>query len=406
MVRRSARSTAPKGAGAVLAFEIKGGVEAGQAFVDALELHSHVANIGDVRSLVIHPASTTHTQLTPEEQLATGVTPGLVRLAVGIENIDDILADLEPGFAAAKRFCASDAPIRTPRRRSDDPVDRNVDVPTPQRCPPKGEVGVVDIGPLKLGRRGHRDVTVAVQTWGELSPNRDNAVLVLHALTGDSHVTGPTGPGTRRRLVGRRGRTRRADRHRPLVCDRPNVLGGCRGTTGPASPAPDGRPWGSRFPPSHVRDQVGPTWPRWPTARHRPGRRGGRRVDGRHAGAGVDRRPPRPGRARPWCSRSAPARPPTRSAPRAPRSRRSRPTRTGRTATTTAPAASPDVGMGIARRIAHLTYRGETELDDRFANDPQGDEDPLTGGRYAVQSYLEYQGDKLWPASTRAPTWC
>jgi O-acetylhomoserine (thiol)-lyase len=93
---------APKGTGAVLSFEIKGGVEAGQAFVEALELHSHVANIGDVRSLVIHPASTTHSQLSPEEQLAAGVTPGLVRLAVGIENIDDILADLDAGFRAAK----------------------------------------------------------------------------------------------------------------------------------------------------------------------------------------------------------------------------------------------------------------------------------------------------------------
>ncbi len=93
---------APKGAGAIVAFEIKGGVEAGKRFVDALELHSHVANIGDVRSLVIHPASTTHSQLSESEQLASGVTPGLVRLAVGLENISDILADLEAGFRAAK----------------------------------------------------------------------------------------------------------------------------------------------------------------------------------------------------------------------------------------------------------------------------------------------------------------
>jgi O-acetylhomoserine (thiol)-lyase len=93
---------APNGTGAVLAFEIKGGVEAGQKFVEALELHSHVANIGDVRSLVIHPASTTHSQLSAEEQLAAGVTPGLVRLAVGIEGIEDILADLDAGFRAAK----------------------------------------------------------------------------------------------------------------------------------------------------------------------------------------------------------------------------------------------------------------------------------------------------------------
>ncbi|QCB50592.1 bifunctional o-acetylhomoserine/o-acetylserine sulfhydrylase [Rhodococcus sp. PAMC28707] len=92
---------APKGQGAIVAFELKGGIDAGKKFVDALSLHSHVANIGDVRSLVIHPASTTHSQLSPEEQIAAGVTPGLVRLAVGIEGIDDIVADLERGFAAA-----------------------------------------------------------------------------------------------------------------------------------------------------------------------------------------------------------------------------------------------------------------------------------------------------------------
>lgn len=96
------RKYAPLGAGAVLAFEIDGGRESGQRFVEALELHSHVANIGDVRSLVIHPASTTHSQLSPAEQHAAGVTPGLVRLAVGLEHIDDILADLDAGFRASK----------------------------------------------------------------------------------------------------------------------------------------------------------------------------------------------------------------------------------------------------------------------------------------------------------------
>jgi len=96
------KEIAPRGTGAVLSFEIKGGIEAGKKFVDALELHSHVANIGDVRSLVIHPASTTHSQLTDDERLSAGVTPGLVRLAVGIEGIEDILADLDAGFRAAK----------------------------------------------------------------------------------------------------------------------------------------------------------------------------------------------------------------------------------------------------------------------------------------------------------------
>ena len=97
----AANKYAPKGVGAVLSFELKGGVDAGRALVDNLELFSHLANIGDVRSLVIHPASTTHSQLTPEQQLTAGVTPGLVRLSVGIENVDDLKADLEIGLAAA-----------------------------------------------------------------------------------------------------------------------------------------------------------------------------------------------------------------------------------------------------------------------------------------------------------------
>jgi O-acetylhomoserine (thiol)-lyase len=99
---RAKELTAGRGFGSVLAFVIKGGKEAGQRFVEGLELHSHVANIGDVRSLAIHPASTTHSQLTEAEQLTTGVAPGLVRLSVGIESIEDILADLDAGFRAAK----------------------------------------------------------------------------------------------------------------------------------------------------------------------------------------------------------------------------------------------------------------------------------------------------------------
>jgi O-acetylhomoserine (thiol)-lyase len=101
---KAAQKYAPLGVGAVLSFEIKGGVNAGRALVDSVDLFSHVANIGDVRSLIIHPASTTHSQLTPEQQLTAGVTPGLVRLSVGLEHIDDILADLQAGFKAAKKL--------------------------------------------------------------------------------------------------------------------------------------------------------------------------------------------------------------------------------------------------------------------------------------------------------------
>jgi O-acetylhomoserine (thiol)-lyase len=96
-----ARRLLPRGAGAVLAFGIAGGADRARAFIDALELHSHLANVGDVRSLAIHPASTTHHQLKPEEQALSGITPDLVRLSVGIEGIDDILADLEQAFAVS-----------------------------------------------------------------------------------------------------------------------------------------------------------------------------------------------------------------------------------------------------------------------------------------------------------------
>ena len=97
-----AQQLLPKGAGAVLSFGLKGDATAGSRFIDGLELFSHLANVGDVRSLAIHPATTTHSQLTAEEQAATGVSPELVRLSVGIESIGDILADLDAGFRAAK----------------------------------------------------------------------------------------------------------------------------------------------------------------------------------------------------------------------------------------------------------------------------------------------------------------
>lgn len=97
-----AQKYVPKGSGAVVSFELKGGTEAGKRFVESLRLFSHVANIGDVRSLVIHPATTTHSQLSAKEQREAGVTPGLVRLSLGLENIADIKADLEIGFTAAR----------------------------------------------------------------------------------------------------------------------------------------------------------------------------------------------------------------------------------------------------------------------------------------------------------------
>jgi len=91
----------PIGAGAIVGFGIKGGAEAGKAFINSLQLISHLANVGDAKTLAIHPATTTHQQLSAEEQLATGVTPDFIRLSVGIENVEDIIADIEQGLGKA-----------------------------------------------------------------------------------------------------------------------------------------------------------------------------------------------------------------------------------------------------------------------------------------------------------------
>jgi O-acetylhomoserine (thiol)-lyase len=90
----------PKGAGAILGFGIKGGAEAGKKFIERLQLFSHLANVGDAKSLAIHPATTTHSQLSVKEQLAAGVSPDFIRLSVGLEDIDDILWDLDQALNA------------------------------------------------------------------------------------------------------------------------------------------------------------------------------------------------------------------------------------------------------------------------------------------------------------------
>ncbi len=100
---KRARRYLPKGCGGMIGFGIKGGLEAGKRFINAVELCSHLANVGDAKTLVIHPASTTHSQLTPEQQLAAGVTPDFIRLSVGIETVEDILADLDQALRASRR---------------------------------------------------------------------------------------------------------------------------------------------------------------------------------------------------------------------------------------------------------------------------------------------------------------
>ncbi|MDT5192001.1 MAG: homoserine O-acetyltransferase/O-succinyltransferase [Mycobacterium sp.] len=264
------------------------------------------------------------------------------------------------------------------------------------QLPAEGQLAVVNIGPLTLENGTVLDdVSIAVQRWGELSPNRDNVVVVLHALTGDSHITGPAGPehptpGWWDGVAGP-GAPIDTDRWCAIAT---NVLGGCRGSTGPSSPAPDGKPWGSRFPAITVRDQVNADIA---TLAALGITQVAAVVGGSMGGA----------RALEWTV----GRPDTvRAALVLAVGARATADQIGTQSSQVSAIKSdpdwqngdyygtgrePHVGMEIARRFAHLTYRGETELDDRFGNDAQGDENPTDGGRYAVQSYLEHQGGKL-----------
>ncbi|WAC90605.1 homoserine O-acetyltransferase MetX [Mycobacterium sp. Aquia_213] len=269
------------------------------------------------------------------------------------------------------------------------------DVPT-QTLPAEGEVGLVDIGSLTTESGAVIDnVCIAVQRWGELSPTRDNVVVVLHALTGDSHITGPAGPGhpTPGWWDGIAGPGAPIDTNRWCAVAT-NVLGGCRGSTGPSSLARDGKPWGSRFPLITVRDQVEADIAALDAlginqvAAVVGGSMGGARALEWMVG--------HPERVRAGLLLAVGARATADQIG----------TQTTQIAAIKADpnwqggdyhdtGRMPDAGLAIARRFAHLTYRGELELDNRFGNDSQSDEDPSDGGRYAVQSYLEHQGDKI-----------
>jgi homoserine O-acetyltransferase len=245
------------------------------------------------------------------------------------------------------------------------------------------------------------DVRVAYETFG--TPRRDatgsvaNAVLVLHALTGDSHVHGPAGPGhpTAGWWDGLVGPGRALDTDRWFVVA-PNVLGGCQGSTGPASYRPDGRRWGGAFPFLTQRDQVaaeaeladGLGIDRW--ALVVGGSMGGMRALEWAVG-----RPERTGALLLLASPAAAGAEQIAWAAAQLQAIRADPNWRGGDYHDGAPGTGPAAGLGIARRIAHLTYRAELELDLRFGRDPQGDEDPGAGGRFAVQSYLDHHAAKL-----------
>ncbi|MEB3983081.1 homoserine O-acetyltransferase [Mycobacterium sp. 663a-19] len=269
------------------------------------------------------------------------------------------------------------------------------EIPT-QTLPAEGEIGLVHMGSLRLESGAViDDVCIAVQRWGELSPTRDNVVVVLHALTGDSHITGPAGPGhpTPGWWDGVAGPGAPIDTNRWCAVAT-NVLGSCHGSTGPSSLARDGKPWGSRFPQISLRDQVEADV----AALAALGiERVAAVVGGSMGGA----------RALEWIVSHPDL---VRAGLLLAVGARATANQIGTQSTQIAAikadpnwqggdyhdsGRAPDAGLAIARRFAHLTYRGEVELDTRFGNDGQGDEDPLNGGRFAVQSYLEHQGDKL-----------
>lgn len=263
---------------------------------------------------------------------------------------------------------------------------------------PVGERLFVEVGDIDLAVGATiPNVRVAYQTWGALNADRSNAVYICHALTGDSHVSGTAGPGhlTDGWWDGLVGPGAPIDsREWFVVCA--NVLGGCQGTTGPASLAPDGRPWGSRFPILTVGDMVeverrvmdhlgidswalmlGPSLGgmrvlEWMVAH--PDRVRSGLVLGTTAAVTADQ-------IGTHATQIA-------AIEADPRFR-------GGDYYDAAPGDGPHGGMGVARRIAHLTYRSESELSLRFGRDPQEGENPRSGGRFAVESYLDHQADKL-----------
>lgn len=241
-------------------------------------------------------------------------------------------------------------------------------------------------------------VTVAYETWGTLAPDASNAVLVLHALTGDSHAAGPAGPGHGDvgwwdGTIGP-GCAIDTDRYF-VVC--PNVLGGCQGTTGPSSVEPDGgEPWGSRFPRTTIRDQVALEVmladalgiDRWYGVVG--GSMGGMRVlewaiahrDRVSRAVVISVGAQASAEEIALCSVQMRA---IRADPR---------WRDGDYYDAEL-GDGPHVGMSIARGIGHISYRSELELAARFGRDHQAGEEPFDGGRYAIESYLEYHGEKL-----------
>jgi homoserine O-acetyltransferase len=268
-------------------------------------------------------------------------------------------------------------------REGDDPGRRQwVDLPAPLALEAGGELP---------------GVRLAYETWGEPNADASNAVLVLHALTGDSHVAGPAGDGHATAgwwdpLIGPGRALDPAD----WFVVAPNVIGGCQGSTGPASPDPDGRPWGSRFPLVTPRDSVAAEVAladalgvrRWACVV-------GGSMGGMRALEWAATEPDRV--ARLFLLASPVATAADQIAWVAPQlaAIRADPGWRGGDYYDLPAGQGPHAGLGVARRMAHLSYRSPQELAGRFGRQAQPGEDPWRGGRYAVESYLDHHAEKL-----------
>jgi homoserine O-acetyltransferase len=250
--------------------------------------------------------------------------------------------------------------------------------------------------PLDLGG-SLGPITVAYESWGTPSPSRDNGILIEHALTLDSHAAGDVGPGHPTpgwwdSLIGP-GAAIDSDRWW-VIC--PNALGGCRGTTGPSSPAPDGMPWGSRFPHVTVRDQVAMEAAladalgieRWAAVI-------GGSMGGMRALEWAVMFPDRVARLIVLACGAAATAEQIALCGMQSEAIRLDPAFHGGDYYGVPACEGPERGLSLARRIGQVTYRSELELNERFGRQPQPGENPLEGGRYAVESYLDHQAQKL-----------
>ena len=353
------------GYGGIVTFGVKGGVEAGRRLIDNVQIFSLLANVGDAKSLIIHPASTTHSQLEPNEQVETGVTPDLIRLSVGLEHVDDLIADLTQALESATAEAPNDG---VARRRGRMTVDARTTEPA----------GL----PTGTGRLEHARLGAVPPRRGVDTPRADRRVPPRRPIA-RRWAAGPRRPRAHRvgrcgrRLVGAADRPRPSARHGPAsACCAPTCSGDGTARPGPSRVDPrTGRPYGTTFPAGHdprpgTRPVAAPRR-RWASSAWRWS------SVGRSAAWSRSRSPlARPDRSSTW-SRSP--RPPRRVPWPSP----------GTTSRSQLIERLGLDGLALARQLAMTTYRSEADFDERFGRSLEPD------GRPSIVSYLDHQGEKL-----------